>query len=88
MYSDAFFRRVTEAIKANGTYSARQNSWTIGVPNLEAIIRDLFKESGHEGFPSWSEVLEEGERQGFWEVNNDHDFVTDLVVIKPIFGRY
>ncbi|WP_233840659.1 hypothetical protein [Dyella sp. 2HG41-7] len=86
MVSEILLRQVAKEIQANGKYSQLQNSWTIGVPNLQVIIDDLFVQESSELRLSYIEILGEGERLGFWVVDSDHDFVADLVVIRLLLG--
>jgi hypothetical protein len=82
MYSELFFKRAASAIKENGARSQHGNSWTVGIPHLQMIFEDLLRREAQQALPSYSLILEEGERRGFWEVNNDHEYVADLVVIR------
>ena len=87
MSSEVLLLRIAKAIQANGKYSQLQDSWTIGVPNLQVIIDGLLDQESHENRPTLLEILEEGKLQRFWVVNYDHEFLADLVVIRLLFGR-
>lgn len=82
MYSEVFFHEAAKAIRKIGTYSQRDNSWTIGISHLRMIFENLLKSEPQETLPSYIRILKEGEQRGFWQVNYDHEFVRDLVVIR------
>lgn len=86
MTDEAFFYRAAKAIREKGTYSKYGDAWTIGVPHLQKIFEDLRGNDMRAAPLSHTAILEEGERRGFWEVNYDHDYVADLVVIRPCIG--
>lgn len=84
MYSQTLFQRTAKAIKESGTYSPLSHAWTIGVPNVQMIVEELLRQELDVAPVSCVRVLEEGRRRGFWEVNDDHEYTADLVVIRPL----
>ena len=84
MDKEAFFRRAVRALKENATYSQHDDSWTIGIPQLRMIMADLLKQQPEEMLPSYILILEEGMRRGFWKIDYDHEYVTDIVVIRQL----
>lgn len=86
MDNEVFFQRAVKAIKANATYSQRDNSWTIGVVQLRMIFDDLLQGEAPQMRSSYFLILEEGARRGFWKVDDDHDYVADLVVLRQLIG--
>lgn len=87
MYSEALFQAALKAIKANGTYSQHDDTWTIAVPHLQRIFQDLLKYEPQAGLPSYTLILEVGERRGFWRLNLDHEYVKDLVVMQLLIDN-
>lgn len=75
------FRVIARAVDNYSTYSPAKKARTISVPDLKAVLQPHFSNLTSE-LPPIEEMLEEGARRGFWEMDIDKEFETDIVVLR------
>jgi hypothetical protein len=81
MTSDGFLHLMLEAMRQGATYSAKFNARVMPSWNAKIIFLEQMDRVPPE-FTCVEDVLEEGTRKGFWEMDFDDERGTDVVVMK------
>ena len=75
------FRLVARVIREHSVFSRARDAWTISVPYLKAALQQQAVHSPFER-PPVADILEEGVRLGFWEMDFDEEGQVDIVILN------
>lgn len=77
MKSNDYLGLMLRTMRQDATYSSRRQAWVIAMLNARIFFREQLDELPAE-FGSVEDVVQEGVRRGFWEV----DLMTNVLVMK------
>lgn len=77
MKSDDYFDLMLRTMRRDATYSSRRQAWITPLMSARIFFRDQWEELPAE-FASIEDIIEEGTRRGFWEM----DATTHVLLMK------